>query len=116
MLTFTGPVTVYVTVDPRELRHLIRRELQPLKEQLMSVAEDLATVRDTFTSTLADIAVKIQRLQDAVDNPETADTLTPESQAILDELKQLAADTRASVGDENADGVPAAPPVDEPTV
>lgn len=108
-MLFTGPVTVNVTMSAHELRRALRRELQPLKELLMSQFTDL---RDELAGVFADLAAKIQRLQDAVDNPSSETHLSAEDQATFDSIKAAVDSARASVGDEDGSDVPPTDPTD----
>jgi peptidoglycan hydrolase CwlO-like protein len=100
---FLGPVTINMT-DENALRAILRDEIHKLEVKLMT---EFADLRDQLNDVFADLAAKIQRLQDAVDNPSSETHLSAEDQALLDEIKASVAAARGTVGDENADGVPA---------
>ena len=86
---------------------LIRPVLAALNNLEGTVMTQFQSLRDELAAVFADLAAKIQRLQDAVDNPTSETRLSAEDQALFDEIKASVDAARATVGDENADGVPA---------
>lgn len=120
-MIFTGPVTI-ISLGPsaEDIAAIVADQLTaaltPIKESLMALNDDLAALRNELGQTFADLDAKIQRLQDAVDNPTTTSQLDADGQAILDEIKAQVAAARATVGDENSDGSPAAPATTETPV
>jgi len=100
---FLGPVTIVLT-DETSLRTIIKEEIHKLEVKLMT---EFADLRDQLVGVFADLAAKIQRLQDAVDNPSSETHLSDEDQVLFDEIKATVEAARGTVGDENADGVPA---------
>lgn len=86
---------------------LIRPVLAALNHLEDTVMTQFQSLRDELTGVFDDLAAKIQRLQDAIDNPTSETRLSAEDQALFDEIKASVDAARATVGDENADGVPA---------
>jgi hypothetical protein len=88
--------------DVKTVVHRIDRHVGDLMTKLTDL-------RDEVGGLFADIAAKIQRIQDEIDNPNNTEThFSAEDQAAFDELKATVDAARATVGDENADGTPVA--------
>jgi division protein CdvB (Snf7/Vps24/ESCRT-III family) len=91
--------------DVETIKAIVRR----IDRHVGEVMTKLTDLRDEVKGLFDDIAAKIQRLQDAIDNPNNTETrFSAEDQAAFDELKATVDAARATVGDENADGTPVA--------
>jgi ABC-type transporter Mla subunit MlaD len=82
-----------------------------LKGMIMSQSGQIGALVEAQTAMVDDVEAILNELRDLVANPSDASNLSPEAQAKVDAaLAALAAAReRLGVGDENEDGVPAAP-------
>jgi hypothetical protein len=105
-------VSITLVVDPDALRQMIREELAPLKGQLMTQSSQIHDVAAMVQAFTGDALARFDRLQQAIDSPSDASTLSTEAQAELTGIRNIltAARQAAGLGDENSDGEPAAVP------
>lgn len=87
---------------------LVRPVLASLNHLEGTVMTQFQDLRDELVGVFDDLAAKIARLQEAVDNPTSETRLSAEDQILFDEIKASVNAARTTVGDENADGVPVA--------
>lgn len=112
MRTTTVTTTVVIETDDDGLLGRVEN----LEEHMSELDDQLATDQAQFAGYRADVDAKLANLQTQVTT--LTDQIAQGDPAALASAQALGtsiADARASVGDANNDGDPAAPPTGEPT-
>lgn len=103
------PVIVHVHVHLEGMLAPILAQLDRIEEKIMTASEQLAALKAQIADTTADVLAKIEQLDTQVD------TLTPEAQQTLDDIKAGIQSLDDAVGDADGSDIPPIEP-DQPVL